>query len=120
MPKSKLEVLSAVSSSDRISVTELATLFGFSVSALVEAINRNRKILNKPFYSVSDLAARWDCSRATVLNILRESELKLFNASSKCATKRSSWRISVSVVKHLEDQRMKALSVAEHREEEAA
>jgi predicted DNA-binding protein YlxM (UPF0122 family) len=118
MPKSKLEVVSAVSSSDRISVTELATLFGFSVSALVEAINRNRKILNKPFYSVSDLAARWNCSRTTVLNILRESELKLFKASSQCATKRNLWRIPAPVVKHLEDQRMQALSDA--RDEEAA
>jgi predicted DNA-binding protein YlxM (UPF0122 family) len=119
MPKSKLEVLSAVSSSDRISVTELATLFGFSVSALVEAINRNRKILNKPFYSVSDIATPWDCSRATVLNILRESELKLFNVSSRGATKRNSWRIPALVVKHLEDQRMEPLSEAEHHQEAA-
>jgi predicted DNA-binding protein YlxM (UPF0122 family) len=119
MPKTRLKVVPAITSSDKLSVAELATLFGFSVPALVEAINRNRQSLSKPFYSVSDLAARWDCSRATVLNILRESELKLFNASSKCATKRSSWRIPASVVKHLEDQRMKALSVAEHHEEAA-
>jgi hypothetical protein len=108
-----------VTPSDKFSVAEVADIFGFPVPALVAAINHNIQSLHKPFYSISDLAARWDCSRATVLNILRESELKLFNASSKCATKRNAWRIPASAVKHLEDQRMKVLSAAEHQEEAA-
>jgi predicted DNA-binding protein YlxM (UPF0122 family) len=120
MPKTKLRVVpaAAVSPADKFSVAELAELFGFPVSALVEAINRNSQSLRKPFYSISDIAARWDCSRATVLNVLRESELKLFSASSQCAIKRNSWRIPALVVKHVEDQRMKALSEA--KDEEAA
>jgi len=107
-----------VTSSDKFSVAEVADIFGFPVSAFIAAINHNIQSLHKPFYSISDLAARWVCSRATVLNILRESELKLLNLSSQCATKRNSRRIPASVVKHLEDQRMKALS--DSKDEEAA
>jgi hypothetical protein len=105
-----------VTSSDKFSVAEVADIFGFPVPALVAAMNRNIQSLHKPFYSISDLAARWNCSRATVLNILHESELKLFKASSRRATKRNLWRIPASVVKHVEDQRMQAMSDAKDEE----
>jgi predicted DNA-binding protein YlxM (UPF0122 family) len=71
---SRISSVPAVAS-DALSLQELADLFGFPVSALIEAVNRNRQTVNKPFYSIPELAKRWNCSRATVYNILRESEL---------------------------------------------
>jgi hypothetical protein len=99
----------AVTSSDKFSVAEVADIFGFPVPALVAAMNRNIQSLHKPFYSIPDLAARWDCSRATVYNVLRESEFKILNAASKRATQRDKWRVPAAVVEHLEKSRMEAM-----------
>ena len=95
----------AVVSSDKPSVSELADIFGFPVSALVEAINRNQGVVKKPFYSIPELAKRWNCSQATVYNVLRESELKALNVAQKSA-KKGKWNVPASVVEDLEQSRM--------------
>jgi predicted DNA-binding protein YlxM (UPF0122 family) len=94
--------------SDKLSIAELADIFGFPVSALIEAINRNRRSVNKPFYSIPDLAARWNCSRATVYNVLRESESKLFNMSRKGRGK-GKWNVPAAVVERIEQSRMEPI-----------
>jgi hypothetical protein len=98
----------SVKETDRFSVSDWADLFGFPVAALIAAIERNRQAIRKPFYSVPDLAKRWNCSRATVYNILRETELKLFNLSRE-GKKKGKWNVSASVVEHIEQARMQAL-----------
>ena len=94
---------------DRLSVAELAAIFGFSASAFVDAINRNRQAINKPFYSIPELATRWNCSRATVYNILRESEFKLLNLSRKGKDK-GKWNVPGVVVDRIEQARLEPLS----------
>jgi len=101
--------------SDKLSIAELADIFSFPVSALVEAVNRNRQAIKKPFYSLPDLAARWNCSRATVYNILRESESKLFNMSRKGRGK-GKWNVPAAVVERIEQSRMEVLPEAQRAE----
>lgn len=98
--------------SDKLSIAELADIFGFPVPALVEAINRNRQAIKKPLYSIPELAKRWNCSRATVYNILRESESKLLNLSRQDRGK-GKWNVPAAVVERIEQSRMEALPEAQ-------
>ena len=102
----------ALKATDCVSVSELADIFGFPISALVEAINRNRQAVKKPFYSIPELAKRWNCSRATVYNVLRESELKALNVAQKSA-KKGKWNVPASVVEHIEHSRMENIPQSE-------
>jgi len=103
-----LPAATAAVPSDKFSIAELAELFGFPVSALVQAINRNRQAVKKPFYSIPDLARRWNCSRATVYKVLRESELKVLNVAQRTAT-RGKWNVPSAVVEHIERSRMETI-----------
>jgi transposase len=58
------------------------------------------------------VAKRWDCSRATVYNILRECEFKMLNVASKENKERNSWRVPASVVERIEQSRMEPLPEA--------
>jgi len=102
----------ALKPTDCVSVSELADIFGFPTSVLVEAINRNRQAVKKPFYSIPELAKRWNCSRATVYNILRETELSVLNVAQKSA-KKGKWNIPASVVEHIERSRTKTIPESE-------
>jgi predicted DNA-binding protein YlxM (UPF0122 family) len=93
---------------DCVSITELADALGIPASALTSAVERNRKALKKPYYSISELAKRWNCSRATVYHILRESELRLLNLSRK-DKKKGKWNVPASVVEHVEKARMESM-----------
>ena len=104
--------------SDKFSITELAEIFGFPIPALVEAINRNQRAVKKPFYSISELAKRWVCSRANVYNVLSEAELKVLNIASKKATKRNKWSVPAAVVEHIERSRMEAIPAPSRKEQE--
>jgi predicted DNA-binding protein YlxM (UPF0122 family) len=108
MGKKQSSPVPAVVPSDKFSISELAGIFGFPVSALVDAINRNRQAVKKPYYSIPDLAARWNCSRATVYNVLRESESKLFNMSRKGRGK-GKWNVPAAVVERIEQSRMEPI-----------
>ena len=94
---------------DSLSIAEFANLFGFLPSAVITAIERNRRAIKKLFYKISELAKRWDCSRATVYNILRESEFKSLNMASEGSKERNCWRIPASVVERIEQSRMERL-----------
>jgi DNA-binding GntR family transcriptional regulator len=98
----------AIVPSDKLSISELADIFGFPVAAFVEAINRNRQAVKKPFYSIPELAKRWNCSRATVYNVLRESELKALNVAKRSA-KKGKWNVPADVVEHIELSRIEAI-----------
>jgi hypothetical protein len=98
-----------IKASDCISISELADAFGLPATALASAVERNRRSIKKPFYSIPDLATRWNCSRATVYNILGESEFKLLNLSRQ-GKKKGKWNVPASVVEHIEQSRMEPIA----------
>lgn len=94
---------------ERFTIAEFADLLGFPVAALNAIIAKNRIGIKKPFYNISELAERWNASRAQVYNILREAEFKVLNTASKSSGERQSWRIPASVVEKIEQGRMERL-----------
>lgn len=90
-------------------VAEFSSLFGFPAEAIIEAIRRNRTAVKKAFYSIPDLAARWNCSRATVYNILRESEFKVFDLARE-GKDRGKKLVPSVVVEKIEAANMKAVA----------
>jgi hypothetical protein len=105
-----------IKETDSLTIAEYATLFGFTPAALIDAIYRNRRAIKKEFYSIADIAERWGVSRATVYNVLRESELRVLNIASKSAAKRDKWCVPASVVEHIENRRMESFK---HQEKAA-
>ena len=94
---------------EKFTVAEFADLLGFPITALNAIIKKNRTAIKKPFYNISELADRWNISRAQVYNILREAEFKVLNTASKNSEERQSWRIPASVVEKIEQSRMERL-----------
>jgi len=94
---------------ERFTIAEFADLLGFPVVALNAIIAKNRTAIKKPFYNISELAERWNISRAQVYNILREAEFKVLNTARKSSEERQSWRIPASVVEKIEQSRMERL-----------
>ena len=94
----------------KFTVAEFADMIGFPVGTLYAIIEKNRSSLKKSFYNISQLAERWEVSRAQVYNILRESEFKVLNTASKNSQERQSWRVPASVVEKIEASRMKQVS----------
>src|SRR5712692_2949611 len=108
MKKNALEA-PIIKATDCVSISELANVFGLPASALVSAVERNRQAIKKPFYSIPDLAKRWNCSRATVYNVLNESEFKLLDLSRE-GRKKGKWNIPASVVERIEQSRMASIA----------
>lgn len=94
---------------DSFTIAQFADLFGFPSSAIITALERQRSSLNKPFYSIPDLANRWVCSRATVYSIINESEFKILNLAHKDTIKGKKL-IPAGVVEKIERSRMQALA----------
>lgn len=94
---------------DSFTVAEFADLFGFPASAVLAAIENNRKAIKKPFYSIPDLAARWDCSRATVYSVFKESEFKVLNLARRNKNKGKKL-IPAAIVEQIERSRMRTLT----------
>ena len=94
---------------DSLTISQFADLFGFPASAVLTAIERQRGTLNKPYYSISDLALRWRCSRATVYAVLKESEFKVLDLAVEGKAKGKKL-ISASVVEKIEKARMRVLT----------
>jgi predicted DNA-binding protein YlxM (UPF0122 family) len=108
-PKSSVPGVSArLQATDTLSVSEFADLFGFPASAVVAAIEHHRSTLKKPFYSIPELARRWNCSRATIYHMLRESEFKLLDMRRK-GKRKGHWIVPAAVVEGIEQSRMRAL-----------
>lgn len=97
--------------SDRLTISEFADLFGFPAAAVLEAVERNRHAIKKPYYSIPDLATRWCMSRASVYNVLREHEARIvdFRGKSKAKGKRI---VYADVVERIEKQRTKLMGIA--------
>jgi hypothetical protein len=93
------------SSSDMYSVKEFADLLGFPVISVLKIIER-KKNKNRDFYTISELADRWNCSRAKVYDILREAEYKALNLAGKGNKERSAWRVPRATVERIEQARM--------------
>ena len=109
-----------VQKTDKLTVAEFADIFGFPVPAMIAAIERKRTAISKPFYTIPDLAIRWNCSRATVYNVLREAESKLLNLTRKGKDK-GKWLIPAAVVERIEQARMESLpEVRDSNEEDVA
>jgi hypothetical protein len=94
---------------EKFTLGEFADMLGFPVAALNAIVVKNRTAIKKPYYNISQLAERWNVSRAQVYNILREAEFKVLNAASKSSEQRQSWRIPASVVEKIEQSRMEHL-----------
>lgn len=106
-PKSKPGPQENLTETDSLTIAEFSCLFGFPPDAIIEAIRRNRTSLNKAYYSIPDLAARWVCSRATVYNVLAQSEFKVLDLtrSGKDKGKRL---VPAAVVEKIEHSRLVA------------
>ena len=98
----------SLTAEDHFSIGEFADLFGFPAEAILAAIERNGSAINKPFYSIPDLARRWRCSRSTVYTILRESEFKLFDMRQRKKAK-GKWNVPGAAVEQIEKSRMRSL-----------
>jgi hypothetical protein len=94
---------------ERFTIAEFADMLGIPVEALKVIIAKNRTVNRRPFYNISQLAERWNVSRAQVYNILREADFKVLNIASKTSEERQSWRIPASVVEKIEQNRMEHL-----------
>jgi hypothetical protein len=90
----------------KFTINEFADMLGFPVPALEAIIDKNRRAIRRPFYNITQLAERWECSRAQVYSIFRETEFKVFNVASQGSEKHQSWRILASVVEKIEQSRM--------------
>jgi hypothetical protein len=96
---------------DSLKIFEFADLFGFPASAVLTAIERQRRTINKPYYSIPDLKWRWNCSRATVYAVLRESEYKILDLA-RPGKKKGPKGIPAHVVEQIEKDRMRPLEDA--------
>jgi hypothetical protein len=100
--------VSILKSTDCVPIADLAEALRLPPSALIAALEKSRQALNRPFYTIAQLAQRWQCSRATVYNVLRETEAKLLNVSDR-ANKNGRWSVPASVVDHVEMNRKQTL-----------
>src|ERR1700730_15229463 len=94
---------------ERFTVAEFAEMLGLPVEALKVIIAKNRTANKRPFYNISQLAERWNVSRAQVYNVLREADFKVLNIASKTSEERQCWRIPASVVGKVEQSRLERL-----------
>jgi hypothetical protein len=99
------------SASDVYSVMEFADLLGFPVTAVLKIIER-KKNKNRDFYTISELAERWGCSRAKVYAVLREAEYKALNLAGEENKHRDAWRVPRATVERIEQARMQRLPEA--------
>ena len=86
---------------------------------MIAVIDRKRRAISKPFFTIPELAVRWRCCRATVYNILREAEFKLFNLTRKGKDK-GKWLIPAAVVERIEQARMESLPEVGDEEDDVA
>lgn len=100
-----------LSANDVLSIEEFSSLFGFPSDAIIEAIQRNRSAIKKDFYSVHDLTIRWDCSRGTVHNVLREHEASLLDLG-RTGKAKGRKLVSAASVERIERLRTKLASAA--------
>jgi hypothetical protein len=94
-------------SSKQVSVSEVASLFGYSEDDVLQMIERHSRPTRQEFFSIGELARRWRCSRATVYNRLRLSGVKVLDFG--IAGRKSKKLVPSAVVLHMEAKYTKAL-----------
>jgi len=96
----------ATLSTDLLSVSEFASLFGFPDSAVAEAIEaqRQRRSESQSFFTIPQLADRWVCSRAKVYAVLRASAAKILDIGEGKTRKKI--LVPAEVVERLEKARI--------------
>jgi hypothetical protein len=97
-----------VKDTDKLTIAEFAEVLNLPTSAVISAVEAKRGTY-KPYYTITELADRWNVSRATVYNVLREFEAKLFNAASKDNESRVCRRIPAAIVERIEKARSVSL-----------
>lgn len=97
---------------DSLKISEFADLFGFPASAVLAAVERQRRSFTQPFYSIPELARRWRCSRATVYAVLHESEFGVLDLARK-GKKKGKKSIPAHVVEKIEKMRTHVLEAEE-------
>jgi predicted DNA-binding protein YlxM (UPF0122 family) len=97
-----------VDNSVRLSIPEIASLFGCPEQAVIDLIERrSQQPINQSFYSIGELAKRWRCSRGTVYNRLRAVGAKVLSFSP--SGKKGKKAVSAMVVTEIEAQNTKRL-----------
>lgn len=90
-----------------VSVSEVASLFGYSEDDVLQMINRRSQSLGQEFFSIGEIARRWRCSRGTVYNRLRFAKVKVLDFGVN--GRRSKKVVPSAVVLQLEIKNSKAL-----------
>lgn len=95
-----------MSVNEKLSIAELASLFGIDSQALQSAIHRQRVSTGKPFFTIPEVAVRWSCSRGSVYNYLREAGARILDFAPS-GKKKGKKLIPLEVVERIERQRTK-------------
>jgi hypothetical protein len=82
-----LSTTDVLTENDSLTIAEFSSLLGLPASAIIEAIRRNRTAIKKAYYTISDLALRWSCSRALVYTVIAESEFKILDLTREGRTR---------------------------------
>ncbi len=92
-----------------LKISEYADLFGFPAEAVLAAVQSQSRKTLKPFYSVTELAARWSMTRQGADHVLREYQAKAVNLGT--GKQRRSLRIPGDVVARIERQNTQLLQL---------
>lgn len=101
-----------LSETTQLTIKEYSDLFGFTVPAMIAAIERNRGTLNKPFYSIGELAERWGCSYNTAKKILQDHEASAFEVTKPGKRTEGRRSIPLAVVERIERARSISIAIA--------
>jgi hypothetical protein len=101
-------LISTQSSQRQLSVSEVASLFGYTDNVILEMLDQRNAPLRQDFFSIQDLAARWRCSRATVYNRLRQVGAKVLDFSSH--GRKGKKAVPATVVAQIENRQTKRLA----------
>jgi hypothetical protein len=99
----------AVTSTDSLSISEFASLFGFQEEAVRAAVatQRQRQAGARSYFTIPQLADRWNCSRAQVYALLTASAVKTVNIGQ--GKKRAKHLIPAQTVAKLENNLMEKM-----------
>ena len=98
---------SRTNSATLVSVSEVASLFGYTEDVILQMIDRHSERTHQEFFSIVELARRWRCSRGTVYNRLRLAGVKVLDFG--VAGRKSKKLVAAAVVLYLETKHTKAL-----------
>jgi predicted DNA-binding protein YlxM (UPF0122 family) len=90
---------------ETLSLSEIAALFGLPESAVRDRLAR--RVATQDYFSISDLAKRWRCSRGTVYNRLRSEGARVLDFATP--GKRGKKVVAASVVLQIESRVTKRL-----------